>query len=161
MNQTTMTPAPPQGGPVVTGATTLVNLNTVLQTVLDNRQETLHRLQAILRCDVLPAVGGEESAWLLHLTRLTDIIWNHPPAGSKLFLYVKCEPETASPDENQRRYAISFHTNCANDSSLEVIHADVLQECGATCHAAGGTFAYHFLSPSRCLFTLNLPGKIS
>ncbi|MDB5251010.1 MAG: hypothetical protein JWP27_179 [Flaviaesturariibacter sp.] len=161
MNQTTLTPAPPQGAPGVTGATSVVDLNTVLQTVLEHRQEKLHGLQAILRCDRLPVVHGEEPAWLVMLTRLTDIVLDRPPVASKLFLYIRCEPEKGSPEESERRYAISFHTNCSSDSSLEIHHAAALQECGAVCHAAGGTFSYYFLSPSRCLFTLTIPGKIS
>ena len=160
MSEPAFTSVPLEGQMDVTAATSLVNLNTTLQTVFELQKERLQRLQTILRRDPLPVIKGIEADWQQVFYGLMDIILAYPPRDSKLFIYIKCEALPNAAGEEAPWYSISVHTNTGNDAQWATACAAFLDRCGAVCNASGGTFVHHMVSTSTCLFTLNLPGNL-
>src|SRR5689334_12197737 len=74
--------------------TGLLALNDILKESLKKAQAQVDHVQLIVRCETLPLVraGHEESLKLFD--DLLGTILNHPPNGSRLFLYVHCEEES-------------------------------------------------------------------
>lgn len=145
-----------------------VNLNQIFQSVMKKHIPEEKRTLSIVRSDKLPFVCGKEE----HLTRMFDalivMIISHPPAASKLFLYIKCEIQTKDPEiidlrlvQDYQMYTLYFHTNITTDAQWKLIHKDKLSECAVLAERNKGCFSFYSIANTGCIFSLSLPGKIN
>lgn len=144
-----------------------IDLNEVVQSALQkssgDRKDWL-----ILRSDKLPLVCGSRYQVAQLFEAIVSMIINHPPANSKLFLYIKCVAEERDPEVLDLRlspgygmYQLHFYTNITTGSDWQLVYKDQLVSCGLTAQDYKGSFAFHPISNTGCLFSLTLPGKIS
>ena len=96
------------------------------------------------------------------------MIVSHPPQGSKLYLYVKCFPETVDDDVMDLRvdaqtaiYKIEIYSNITTDKEWEMLHQAKLAECNLQAAKVKGRFSFSPVVNTGCVFSLTLPGKIS
>lgn len=144
-----------------------INLNELVQSITQAYTVEGNSL-FILRLDKLPVVVGERQV-LTHLfATLLAMMVNHPPANSKLFMYIKCVEEQDEPDildlrvtEGTRMYQMHFHTNINTDEGWQLFCKDRLAECGLIAQQHKGNFNFHTISNTGCLFSLTLPGKLN
>jgi hypothetical protein len=142
----------------------LVDLNKVVQEALTKAEGCLDKGKTIIRCDKLPHVVGEEKELGQFCNQLIDIILQHPPQNSKIFIYIKCiraesksmqlESITGLP-----MYEICFHTNSCNEPLWQVPNQEQLLQCAAVCKKYNGSFV-SALGTRDYLFKLTLPGKL-
>jgi hypothetical protein len=140
----------------------VVDLNAVVSKILEREKARLQQLQVILRCDVMPLVNGGEARLTLAMSQLLQLVLDHPPPGSKLFLYIRCEEVNGAGKSEGAPgvYAISFHSNARTEGGWQESYDAVLRQCGAICEECGGEFTHHLHSRNSCLFTLKLPGNL-
>jgi hypothetical protein len=158
------------GKPVSTKEAMLVNdelltdFNKAVQDSLEGERTRLNNLHAIIRCDNLPHVLVKAN----DLRRLSDCLINlmlqHPPKRSKLFIYLKCnridDSVLTTPQTNGlETYEICFHTNSCNEASWHDSHKVDLAECASLCTQYSGAFTYAH-GHADGLFKLTLPGKL-
>src|SRR3712207_4744267 len=68
-----------------------IDLNGVVQNNLAERKDKIKETQAIIRYDVLPQVRGDASGIIRMFQFIFNSILEYPPAGTKLFIYIRCE----------------------------------------------------------------------
>lgn len=141
-----------------------IDLNDALQAALKNSSEDL----LILRSDKLPSVWGMKRQMLQLFEALTAMILNHPPRNSKLFLYVQCKPEEIDPEVIDLRltpghniFHLYFFSNITTDNDWQLIYRDQLARCELIAREFKGSFVFHPISNTGCLFSLTLPGKFN
>ena len=143
-----------------------VDLNSVINQVFEKKKHVLQEQMAIVRCDVLPSVKGDTEKLYRLIDHLLNMIVNHPPAGTQLFIYVKCEPSRSEIidlgiSDDVKLFDISFHTNIHNGQDWYCLYNPVLQECALICKQHNGSFEANPISKSGCIFTLTIPGKFN
>jgi light-regulated signal transduction histidine kinase (bacteriophytochrome) len=141
-----------------------LDLNKLVSEALQQLQASIQRSNVIVRCEQLPVTEGNEAALLRLFHDLIQLIIQHPPVGSKLFLYIDCA--TSQGDDliqttDNRFYTIKFHTNIATSDEWRVSHQDVLSKCQQVLTEHHGEFAFRTTNSSGCLFSITLPGKLS
>lgn len=134
-----------------------IDLNGIVAEVIAASKERLTELQAIVRQDELGPARGEENDISLLFTCLLEIILYHPPQNGKLFIYIRSVQN--DPAADHKMVTVSMHTNTNNHPEWENLYAEALSHCGNLCKKYGGSFIYHLVSNTSCLFTINLQGK--
>ena len=142
----------------------LVNFNLVIQEALGKVESYIDKGKAIIRCDNLPHVLGEEEEMKLLSNNLIDFILQHPPEKSKLFIYIKCS-RTESGDakseilDGLHQYEICFHTNSCNEPLWQECNQEQIAQCEVICKKYYGSFTCAF-GNADSLFKLSLFGKL-
>ena len=120
----------------------------------------------IFRLDKLPSVNGNREHVRFLFDALISMVVNHPPANSKLFLYVKCSPEKVDSDIMDLRlapgnalYKIDVYSNITTDKNWEMLYLEKLKECALEATKISGNFSFSPIMNTGCLFSLTLPGK--
>lgn len=144
-----------------------IDLNEALHSALQ-KQTADKNVLSILRSDKLPLVCGHRENIVRMLDAISFMIINHPPLNSKLFLYVKCEQEPPEHEvlnlrltPGERLYQLFFHTNITTDENWKLIYQEQLATCAVIAEENRGSFNFHTISNTGCLFSLILPGKNS
>ena len=145
--------------------TPLVNLNEVVQYHLLSRRPQIEALQAIIRFDALPHVATSRQDMGVLVSHLFNSILDNPPAGTKLFIYIRCEIEKTevmdlSLPEGFQHYSIGVYTNIVADEAWQLVQQPVLAEMQAIAAKAHGNFIHHRIVKTGCLYQLVLPGKL-
>ena len=142
-----------------------VDLNEIFRAVLDTYSVDGG---LIFRCDKLPIAIGSPEDFTYLFDALLSMIVSHPPQGSKLYLYVKCFPETVDDDVMDLRvdaqtaiYKIEIYSNITTDKEWEMLHQAKLAECNLQAAKVKGRFSFSPVVNTGCVFSLTLPGKIS
>lgn len=142
-----------------------VALDDILKQVFKEEKIGLQHLQAIVRCDALPQVAGSASQLTSLIRCIIKMILNHPPDGTKLFLYVKCSKARVEDEQVKAlgfsTYEINFHTNIRGDEHWQRQYAGELAACHDICQGFAGSLVVHPITNTGCLFTVTLPGKIN
>jgi hypothetical protein len=143
----------------------LVDLNDVFRTVLDKYSVPGG---LIFRCDKLPVTNGNSEDFTCLFDALIAMIVAHPPIGSKLYLYVKCSPETVDSEVMDLRvsggdnlYKIEIYTNITTDKHWEMLYQARLAECNLQAAKIKGNFSFSPVVNMGCVFSLTLAGKIN
>ncbi len=157
---------PASGQPPIGPADTpLVQMNEVVQHHLLSRRPQIEAMQVIIRYDALPQVAGSRQDVAALLSHVFNSILDNPPAGTKLFIYIRCEIDKSEimdltlPDGFQQ-YQISVYTNIVADESWQLQQQPVLAEMKALAERLKGTFDHYSIVKTGCLYQLVLPGKI-
>ncbi len=142
----------------------LVNLDEVLRNELAARQQQVNALQAIIRFDALPHVQSSQPNMARMLNHIFSSILAYPPAGTKLFIYIKCEKERTevmdlSLAEGFQRYDVSVFTNIVANESWQHQQQPHVAELKQLVESAKGTFSFFAIEKTGCLYQLVLPGK--
>ncbi len=152
--------------PVPAGAAVeLVNLNEIVQNNLIARRHKIEDLQAIIRYDVLPLVNGDALRFSKMFTLILNSILDHPPAGTKLFIYIKCEKDKSeildlSLPEDFQHFAVSVYTNITTDASWQQLQQQHVEDINSMVQAVNGSFSHHSIVNTGCLYQMKLPGKL-
>jgi hypothetical protein len=144
----------------------LVDLNRVVQQAFEEQQQRMSQLQTIIRCDTLPLVQGHVPVWLLLFRKLVELVLDHPPRNSKLFIYLKCDKKASdcidlSLPEGFTHHEIIFYTNSNITPEWEKVYNDTLAKCQQLTHESKGTLSWQTAPGAGCLFRVNLPGKMN
>ena len=118
--------------------------------------------------DSLPLVNGNQEYITCLFDTLMSMVFSHPPGNSKLFLYVKCFPETVDSDVMDLRvkadstlFKIEIYSNITTDKNWEILYQEKLAECSLQATNMSGSFSFSPITNTGCLFSLTLPGKIN
>jgi hypothetical protein len=141
----------------------LADLNSVSINAIERHKITLQQLRAIFRCDPLPTVKGNSRDLEELFSLVIDLVLKSRTENGKLFIYIRSE-ETAGDRTRQSSdgihyYTISVYTNACYDICREEKFITMLKQCENICTANNGSFNYHPVSYTSCLFTINLQGK--
>jgi len=142
----------------------LLPLNEVLNESLKKAQAEVDNLQLIIRCESLPQIKADRDEMVKLFDHLLNMILNHPPQTSRLFLYVDCEEEAndiidMTVEEGYKRYAIKFHANVTTHDNWKLVNSQALINCRQILSNHNGTLAVNEISSTGCLFSVSLPGK--
>ena len=157
-------PANAQSAPVPAD-TTLVNMNEVVQHHLLIRRTQLDALQAIIRFDAMPHIGGSREELSALVSHIFNSILESPPAGTKLFIYIRCEKDKSEVmdltlPEGFQRYNISVYTNIVADEAWQLMQQPILADMQTRTARLNGTFDHYSITKTGCLYQLVLPGKL-
>jgi light-regulated signal transduction histidine kinase (bacteriophytochrome) len=146
----------------VTEENGLVNLNHVIQQLLQALAKEVKALQAIIRFDLLPFVKGNGTELYEVFENLFTSIINHPPAGNKLFIYIRCEKARSETmdlrlPEGFCLYTICVYTNIKVDEAWLHQHQQV--RARKLIQQMMGNLITHPITNTGCLYELELPGK--
>lgn len=147
----------------LTDESSLVNLNLVVQNLLQAMQQ-VKELQAIIRFDLLPQVIGNDTELHEVFENLFTSIINHPPAGNKLFIYIRCEKAKSETmdlrlPEGFCLYTIGIYTNIKADERWLQLHQQQQERSKGIIQQMMGTLITHPITNTGCLYELELPGK--
>ena len=153
----------PAGNPLSADAA-LVNLGEVMQYELLVRQPLMQQLQAIVRFDALPQVAGTQPQMARLFQLMLDSIVHHPPAGTKLLLYLKCERVATdildlSLPEGFQQFGLSVFTNIIANEAWQLQQQAALAEMENLVLQAKGSFSFSAIVKTGCLYQVQLPGK--
>jgi hypothetical protein len=142
----------------------LVDLNEVVQYELIARRQQVQALQAIIRFDALPHITGTRPVAAQVFHHIFNSIIQHPPAGTKLFIYIKCEKERSevmdlSLPEGWQPYEISVFTNINANESWQQQQQAARANIKQGIESSKGTFENFAIDKTGCLYKLVLPGK--
>ena len=142
----------------------LVDLNEVMQYELAARREKIQALQAIIRFDALPQINCSRPLVAQVFHHLLNSIIEHPPAGTKLFIYIRCEKETneimdLNLTEGFHRYEISVFTNINANASWQQQQQAILTHIRQSIESIQGAFESFAIDKTGCLYKLVLPAK--
>lgn len=142
----------------------LVDLNEVMQYELVARREKVQALQAIIRFDALPHISCTRPLIAEVFHHLLNSITEHPPAGTKLFIYIRCEKEMSeimdlTLPEGFQRYEISVFTNINANESWQQQQQAALTDIKQKIESINGTFESFAIDKTGCLYKLVLPAK--
>lgn len=144
--------------------TSSTDLNEVMQQSLQQFQSGTRNLNVIVRCERLPVIEADQKAIAKVFDSLVQMISNHPPPGSKLYLYVDCEEERQQQDPETlyvgKRFFIRFHTNITTSEEWKAEYCRVLEECALTLQQFGAGFTVNEIKNTGCLFSISLSGKL-
>lgn len=143
---------------------TLVNLNEVIQYELVARREKIQALQAIIRFDALPHINSTRPLATQVFHHILNSIIQHPPEGTKLFIYIRCEKEMSeimdlSLPEGFQQHEISVFTNINANESWQQQQQAVLTDIRQSIESIQGTFESYAIDKTGCLYKLVLPAK--
>ena len=140
------------------------NLNEVMQQSLQRFQSGIRNLNLIVRCEDLPVIEADRKAMAKVFSSLVQMIIQHPPHGSKLYLYVDCEEESREQDPEthyiSKRYFIRFHTNITTSEEWKAEYRRVLEECASVLKQFGAGLTVNEIKNTGCLFSISLSGKL-
>jgi hypothetical protein len=143
----------------------LTNINEVVQYELIARLQQIQALQAIIRFDALPLVNTSRPvvAQIFHF--IFDSIFQHPPAGTKLFIYIKCEKERTevmdlSLPVGFQPYEISVFTNIIANENWQQQQQAAITGIKQGIESIKGTFENFAIDKTGRLYKLVLPGKL-
>jgi hypothetical protein len=140
------------------------DLNDVMQQSLHRFQSGIRNQNVIVRYESLPVIEADKTAMIKVFGSLVQMIINHPPEGSKLYLYVDCEEESREQDSEthyvSKRYFIRFHTNITTNEEWKAEYQRVLEECTAMLKQFGAGFTVNEIKNTGCLFSISLSGKL-
>jgi len=145
--------------------TGLLSLNEILQDSLRKAQVQVDKVKLIVRCDMLPLIVADHDEMVKLFDELLGMILNHPPDGTRLFLYIYCEEDTSdiidmTLEAGLSRYCIKFHTNVATHQNWKLANSQGLTNCTQILSKHNGNLAVNDISSAGCLFSVLLPGKI-
>lgn len=143
----------------------LVNMSEVVQHHLLSRRTQLEAMQVIIRFDALPHISGNREDVSALLSHIFNSILESPPAGTKLFIYIRCEKDKSevmdlSLPEGFQQYCILVYTNIVADEAWQLAQLPVLTDMQQRATRLNGTFAYYSITKTGCLYQLVLPGKL-
>jgi len=143
----------------------LLSLNEVVQASLRKAQAQVDKVKPIVRCETLPLIVAHYDEMVKLFDELLGMILNHPPEGTRLFLYIYCEEDTSdiidmTLEAGLSRYCIKFHTNVATHQNWKLVNSQGLTNCGQILSKHNGNLAVNDISSAGCLFSVLLPGKI-
>ena len=144
--------------------TGLTDINEVVQYELISRQQQVQALQAIIRFDALPLVNTTRPVIAQMFHFIFDSIFQHPPSGTKLFVYIKCEKERTevmdlSLPEGFQPYEISVFTNIIANENWQQQQQAAITGIRQGAESIKGTFENFAIDKTGCLYKLVLPGK--
>jgi signal transduction histidine kinase len=142
----------------------LVDLNEVMQYELAVRREKIQALQAIIRFDALPQINGSRLLIAQVFHHILNSIIEHPPAGTKLFIYIRCEKEASeiidlALAEGFQRYEMCVFTNINANESWQQQHQAILTDIRQSIESIQGTFESFAINKTGCLYKMMLPAK--
>ena len=145
-------------------AVTLVDLNEVVTAELTAYRETVQALQAIIRFDPLPHTNCTQPLTAQVFHHILHSIIQHPPEGTKLFIYIKCEKERSeimdlSLTNGFQRYEISVFTNINANESWQQQQQATTTDIRQSIESSNGTFESFAIDKTGCLYKLVLPAK--
>ncbi|MGV3657964.1 MAG: hypothetical protein ACO1NX_08415 [Chitinophagaceae bacterium] len=157
----------PASGQPATGPadTPLVDMNEVVQYHLLSRRSLVEAMKVIIRYDALPQIAGSRQDVAALLSHVFNSILDNPPAGTKLFIYIRCEIDKSEimdlslPDGFQQ-YHVSVYTNIVADESWQLQQQPVLDEMKVLTQRLKGSFDHYSITKTGCLYQLMLPGKL-
>ena len=146
-------------------ACALVSMNEVVQYHLISRRQQIEAMQAIIRFDALPHVTAGREVISKMISLIFNSILDYPPAGTKLLIYIKCEPEKSevmdlSLPEGFQQFVISVYTNIITDEAWQQEQQQPLAELQALVEGAAGSCSHYHIAKTGCLYNLLLPGKL-
>jgi signal transduction histidine kinase len=140
------------------------DLNEVIQQSLHRFQSGIRNQNVIVRYENLPIIEADKKAVIKVFDNLVQMILNHPPGGSKLYLYVDCEEESRAQDSEthyvSKRYFIRFHTNITTNEEWKAEYQRVLEECTELLNQFDAGFTVNEIKNTGCLFSISLSGKL-
>lgn len=143
----------------------ITDLNEIFRNVLN---QYILEQGIIFRLDKLPMVNGNQEYVTCLFDALISMVVNHPPANSKLFLYVKCSREKVDNDiidlsvtDGTSLFKIEVYSNITTDKNWETLYKDKLEDCSLQATKISGRFSFSPITNTGCLFSLTLPGKIN
>jgi hypothetical protein len=155
-----MEPVAPRDGSPVPAGRMPVSLNEVWRQSLKKNEVLLRNASVTVRCELLPQVEGDPRQFQTLFDRLVSLILNHPPVGSRLFLYVDCQEEILEKDGAElKKWTLRFSTNIPASEEWRQAHQPVLQECEQIVARHNGEFTVNRIQNTGCLFVMNLYGK--
>jgi hypothetical protein len=142
-----------------------VNLNEVVHNNLVARRQKIEDLQAIIRYDALPVIKGDALMVSKTFSMILNSILDHPPAGTKLFIYIKCEKEKSeimdlSLGKDFQYFALSIFTNITTDAHWHQAQQQHVEDIKTAIHQLFGSFNCHAITNTGCLYHMVLPGKL-
>jgi hypothetical protein len=145
-------------------AQNLLSLNDIFRESLKKAQATVDSVHTIVRCENLPQIKGNHEDVATFFDLLLSTIFNHPPAGSRLFLYVDCNEYNEKPEDSilpfgSKRYLLKFHTNVATSKSWHATNDNTIAICKQILSNLNGNLVVNNVSSTGCLFAVTLPGK--
>lgn len=144
------------------GGTSLVDLNLLTQKIFASVDLDLRRLQAVVRCDQLPQVFGQEDRLEKLFHHLLFFVTQLPATDSKLFIYLKTSGGNleATPQGELKEWTINLHSNRTIPLNWEEQNKEKLKECSEICSEQQSQFIFHTKN-TGCLFTLIMPGVLN
>lgn len=140
----------------------LADLNEIIHNNLVAARQKVDELRAIVRSDALPLVKGDASRLSRLFGGMINSILDHPPTGTKLFIYIRCEKDRGNVPANEeglQPYSICIFTNIKTGADWMQLHAPRIQEAAAYMNTISGSLACHAINCTGCLYTVTLPGK--
>lgn len=142
----------------------LVNLRAIIASDFSRIEEKINRLRAIIRCDVLPWVQENEISYSKLFQILIGTIVDHPPAASKLFIYIRCEKQNNEvldmSEHDFELFKISIHTNIDTDEHWLQLYQQKIEAIKNSYGMAGSTFNYNVIKNTGCLYSITVAGKL-
>lgn len=143
----------------------LADMNEAVQQYLHSRQGQAGAAQAIIRLDALPLLLGHRQDVYQLVCHLFNSILAHPPAGTRLLLYVKCEIEKSeimdlSLPAGLQPFVISVYTNIVADEAWQQQQQPALARLHTLAAHLQGSFTSYRIANTGCLYRLVLPGKL-
>lgn len=140
-------------------------LNEVLHESLRKAQMQIDKVKLIVRCEALPLVTAEHDEMVTLFDELLEMILNHPPDATRLFLYINCEEDNSdiidmTLEDGVKRYCIKFHTNITAHDNWRLVNSKGLIHCRQILSRHNGNLAVNDIGNTGCLFSVLLPGKI-
>lgn len=150
--------------PAKVPVTALVDLNEVVQYELITRRQQIQALQAIIRFDALPHINNTRPVAAHMFHHIFNSIIQHPPAGTKLFIYIKCEKDRnevmdLTLADGFQQYEISVFTNINANESWQQQQQAARANIKQGIESSKGSFESFAIEKTGCLYKLVLPGK--
>lgn len=141
----------------------LVNLNTIIAADFLKIEEKINRLQAIVRCDVLPWVYKGDTNYSKLFQILIGTIVDHPPTDSKLFIYIRCEKQSIElldkSDAPLDTFKISIYSNINTDEHWLQLYQQKIETFRNEKDIVGATLNYNVINNTGCLYSILVAGK--
>lgn len=144
-----------------------IDLNKIFQSICD-KYAIEQQKNFILRFDKLPTINGDRDHLQCIFDGMVEMIVNHPPDNSKLFLYVKCTEQPGDAEiidlglmAGTKWYKIDLYTNITTSEYWQALYQNKLGECISLATQNGGNISFSPISNTGCLFSIVLSGKIS
>jgi hypothetical protein len=139
-----------------------LDLNLVLEASLHKIRDP-ETLRPFIRCDELPVVNANGEKLSRCLDHLLRFIFASSPAGTPLFLYIKCDSRMndfidLTVKNGERLYSISFQTNSLAEGDAFPI--DQKNYCNSCLTEMKGKLLVNTEPGTGWLFTLEVPGKL-
>ena len=137
-----------------------VSINQVVQSAIRDLQQQKSQQQIILRCETLPVIEARPHQVFEFFRSLFSIIFQEPPTGSKLFLYIDCRERQENSNGNLmelRTYEVLISSNIAAAQQWQPRHQHTLARCHELATRMGGRLE---VNTGGSLFLISLQGKL-